>query len=251
MADVHTVHEDEPWTEQLPDHPARTESPAFRHAKETMKAILATRDDWPFGPVSIGVQAHHGASLYWFGAGQWHLMLGCLGIEWSAQWVADLELVEKRIRQPAAAFYAGLGDATFDELAKLGYAEAREIVTTPITTPDLLARWVDSLFNSCVPLPAAAHVGRIPAGAGAHHYPRPISDIPFFQRPEWKLFVTDPESGHPVAVVPAGRGHEGQVEVLHAQPGTALHVAHARAHAQQRRLLLPSDHPITRAAVAA
>lgn len=38
---AHEQREDEPWAIEIPDHPGRTESTEFRHAKEAMHKILA------------------------------------------------------------------------------------------------------------------------------------------------------------------------------------------------------------------
>lgn len=41
MSGVHTEREDHPWEVDIPDHPGRTETKAFRRAKTTAHAILA------------------------------------------------------------------------------------------------------------------------------------------------------------------------------------------------------------------
>jgi hypothetical protein len=43
----HAEHEDEPWEILIPDHPGRTESEAFRHAKKAAHQILAAVREQP------------------------------------------------------------------------------------------------------------------------------------------------------------------------------------------------------------
>lgn len=44
MSGTHTEHEDHGWTVDIPDHPARTESPGFRASKTTAHKIMASLD---------------------------------------------------------------------------------------------------------------------------------------------------------------------------------------------------------------
>jgi len=192
------------------------------------------------------VQAHHAGSLWCFDGHEWFLLLNVAGVEWSAQWSADPAHVDE-LRANAARLYARFPE-TLTELDRLGYPEARQIISEPITDAAGVARWTDSLFNACVPLSAALHMGvvsdRLPVG-GWHHYPKSIWDIQVTKRDDFRLWVTDDE-GHPVAVAPAGeRGSgDGRVHVLWATPGTAVHAAHQAAAEAGKRLTLAADHPL-------
>ncbi len=247
MTGTHLEREDHPWQIRIPDHPRRGDSPEFVHARATMHKILETLTEYPFGPGPW--QAHHGGSL-WSWDGEWFLLLNIVGIEWSMQFAADPVKVE-RVRRSAARHYARFPE-TVEQLDKLGYHQAEDILTTPITDADMVARYVDSIFNSCVPLAAGVHTGVVPAGAGAHHYPRPVADGQFIVHDDFQLFVTDPDTGHELAVVPVARRGEGdgRVQVVYAPPGSPHNAAQ---HAQEARGLpyvLAADHPLARAAFA-
>ena len=56
-------HEDDPWTINIPDHAARTDSAGFRASKKLTKTILVTlgADVSFFGLDNI--QMHHGGSF--------------------------------------------------------------------------------------------------------------------------------------------------------------------------------------------
>ena len=81
--------------------------------------------------------------------------------------------------------------------------------------------WTDSIFNASLPLPQAAQIGVLPAGAGYHHYPKPIVDIDHFRFDDFRLFVTDSE-GFPAVVVPVAprRSGDGRVRLIAAYPGS-------------------------------
>lgn len=241
----HVEHEADPWSIAIPDHPERTESAEFRAAKAVAHKILATLKAEPYGAGPW--QMHHGGSLWTFDGQGWHLLLSTVGIEWSAQFCADPSKVNL-LRELAKRHYAGFPE-TVPELVRLGYRQAPDLLERQITDAAGVARWVDSLFNSCVPLAAALHTGVVseghPAG-GAHHYPKPITDIQFTKHEDFALWVTDTVAGGKVAVVPVAHRGQGdaRVEVLHADPGTLLHQAHREAHHAGRRLILPADHPL-------
>lgn len=248
---VHIEREDHGWAIDIPDHPQRADSPEFRASKRTVHLILGTLDEQPYGPGPW--QMHHGGSLWTYDGHRWFLVLSTIGIEWSAQWCADPAKVDL-LRQLAALHYAGF-PSTVPALEALGYREAPELLETPITDAAGVARWVDSLFNSCVPLAAGVHTGVLsdqsPVG-GIHHYPKPVADIQFVKRDDFTLWVVDPVSGSRIAVVPHGpRGSgDGRVEVVHAEPGSEMHLRHRAAHAAGERLVLGADHPLARAAFA-
>jgi hypothetical protein len=131
---------------------------------------------------------------------------------------------DRSVRHNAKRVYGGFRKTT-PEMIRLGYEAAEEILNTPIDDAAGVATWVDSIFNSCVPLPALRHIGQLPKAGGRHHYPAPITDIELVKYDDFVLWVTDPESNTPAAVVPVAPRGAGvsQVQVAWATPGTALH----------------------------
>ena len=249
---MHTEHEAVPWTIDIPDHAERTDSPTFVAARSFAQKIMATLQGAaaPFGPGPW--QMHHGGSLWTYDDKGWFLVLNTLGSEWSAQFCADPVKMEP-VRLNAVRHYAGF-PKSIPQMQAMGYKDTA-ILNAPITTADDVARWVDSIFNSCVPLAAPVHVGEVTVKApygGYHHYPKPIADIQFFKHDDFTLWVTDPGSGQIAAVLPASpRGSgDARVEVAYAPVGTALHQAHDEARAMGRRLLLAADSPLAREAFA-
>lgn len=257
----HTEREDHGWAVYIPDHPARTESEGFRRAKEAAHKILATVPDGSLiaamaakGSVHPApVQAHHAGSLWVHDGTGWFVVLNAAGVEWSAQWSADPAKVDG-LRAAAQRLYAGFPQ-TLDELDKLGYTEAREILSTPITDHAGVARWTDSLFNSCVMLSPLLHQSIVSAEhpvGGWHHFPKSIWDIQLTKRDDFRLWVIDAE-GHPAAVAPMAHPGSGdaRVQVLWAHPSSALHAAHQEAHAAGQPLVLDESHPLAVQAFAA
>src|SRR5215472_9411437 len=83
-ASEHTEHEMVGWTIDIPDHPQRTDSPAFVAARafaQKIMATLTTATDQPYGPGPW--QMHHGGSLWTYDDHGWFLVLNTLGSEWS------------------------------------------------------------------------------------------------------------------------------------------------------------------------
>lgn len=241
---THTEAEDDPWKINIPDHPARADSPAFIAAKNLAHAIMATLDGDPYGPGPW--QMHHGGSLWTFDDRGWFLVLNTLGSEWSAQWCADSAKADL-MRQNAVRHYAGF-PKTIPQMLAMGYKDAQQILTTPITDPQTLGVYVDSVFNSCVPMAAIVHVGVLSAQSpygGIHHYPKPIVDIQFFKRDDFTLWVVDGE-GNTAAVTPlAPRGSgDGRVQVVYAQPGSKLAAAKHEQERHGKALVLPPAHPL-------
>lgn len=255
----HTEREDDPWAVEIPDHPGRTESAEFRHAKDTVHKILAAvRDRGTAGLITTlagpaGIQAHHAGSLWVFSGGEWFLLLNVAGVEWSAQWSADPQKVDA-LRINAQRLYERFS-GTLDELERLGYRQAREILNTPITDHEGVARWTDSLFNACVPLSPGLHQGVVSAGrqtGGWHHYPKSIWDMQVTKRDDFRLWVTDERDGCAAAVVPvAHRGSgDGRVQVIYAAPGSVLHAEHLGHTTAGEPHILHEDHPLARQAFA-
>lgn len=198
----HTEHQDFPWTINVADHPPRTESAQYKASRKLMRTLVATTDgEWPFvpGPGSAGYEDHHGGGVWVSDHDGWLCVLLPLGIEWSAQFCAAPEKVD-RIRRCAARVVSAFPD-TLPGYAALGYDDGERLLGTPIRTAGQVAEWTDSIFNASVPLPRGPHSGVLPNAAGYHHYPKPIVDIDHFRRDDFELFVTD-ERGLPVVVVP-------------------------------------------------
>ncbi|WP_405717741.1 DUF6424 family protein [Streptomyces sp. NBC_01537] len=251
----HTEHQDFPWTINVADHPPRTESAQYKASRKLMRTLVATTDgEWPFvpGPGSAGYEDHHGGGVWVSDHDGWLCVLLPLGIEWSAQFCAAPEKVD-RIRRCAARVVSAFPD-TLPGYAALGYDDGERLLGTPIRTAGQVAEWTDSIFNASVPLPRGPHSGVLPNAAGYHHYPKPIVDIDHFRRDDFELFVTD-ERGLPVVVVPlAPRGSgDGRVRVLaaHAASSYAERLVSPMARAPEQEwdgAVLQPDDPLAREA---
>jgi hypothetical protein len=134
-------------------------------------------------------------------------------------------------------------------MVQLGYKNASAILDTAITDADGVATWVDSIFNSCVPLPAVRHIAALPTGGGRHHYPAPITDIELIKYDDFTLWVTD-QQDQPAAVVPVARRGAGvdRVRLVYATPNTALDARHTAAHDDDKAVEFGSGSALTRQA---
>ena len=85
---------------------------------------------------------------------------------------------------------------------------------------------------------------------GEHNDPKPITDIQHFKVDSFQLLVMDPATGAHAAVVPVGPPGSGQseVQVVHTSEKHPLAGELAKAQTADRRLILPADHPIAKAA---
>jgi hypothetical protein len=238
-----TTTEDYRWSVFVVDHPQRKDSSFFTAAKRTTHRILETMapDGYPYGPGPW--EMHHGGSLWVHGSNGWRLYLARAGIEWSMQFCADPAKVE-RLRLDAVELI-GAFPTTLPALADLGYAHAEEILSTPITDAKTVARWTDSLFNSCVPLSKADHQGILPAVPGEHHYPLPVKAGDFLRFADFQLWVTLPDGSHGAVtpVAPRGSG-DGRARLVFARHGTSAGDAVALAQTDHRAVILPADHPL-------
>ena len=260
---LHTQHEDDPWTINIPDHPQRADSPTYVLSRKLMNAIVnAAKPNFisPDGPY----QDHHGGGLWVKDEQGWLLFKNVAGIEWSQQFCADPAKIDV-LRQHAQRLYARFPETLAAMKALLGAAAypLEEILSTPITTADQVSVWVDSIFNASVPLNAHLHTGVLePNGqpdpnalhieGGVHHYPTPITDIQLFKYDDFQLWVVDGE-GELAAVTPAGaRGSgDGKVNVAYATPGTQLHKRWIKTHLAGQHLQLAADSPLAKQAFAA
>src|SRR6476469_1886512 len=215
MAGTHPEHQDFPWTIAVVDHPPRKGTPAYGRSRRLMIKLVGTLPDWVLA--GDAYEDHHGGAVWVQDATGWLCLQLPLGIEWSAQFCADPVKVD-RLRQYAVRVVAAFPE-TRPGYTALGYKDAGHLLATPITTAAQVSAWTDSIFNASLPLPQAAHTGVLPAGAGYHHYPKPIVDIDHFRFDDFQLFVTDAE-GLPAVVVPVARrgSGDGRVRLIAAHP---------------------------------
>jgi len=236
----HVTKAGQPVTYYTAGHPPRSDSPEYVHSRKALHQIIGTVNGWFFGEEPV--QDHHGGGLWLYDGEGWFFVRNLVGIEWSGQFCADPAKVDV-LRQNAKRLYARFPE-TIDELKTLGI-DIRELLDTPITDADGIARWTDSICNASVPLPQPAHTGTLPKGGGVHNYPTPVTDIAFFKHDDFTLWVTD-EEGHHTAVVPTHRRGEGRsdLHVIFATHGSKLHRLHQDAQAKNEGLILTKDHPL-------
>lgn len=283
---THLESEDYPWTINVGNHPKRTDSPAYVIARKLMNEIAPTKD-WYYGAGPY--QDHHGAALWVKDEDGWFLLKNLAGIEWSAQFCADPKKVDA-LRLNAKRLYAkfplaalALKDMGFDLNALLN-APVTDAAGVSRWTDSicnagvpLAAPWHTGVLatkqrpKGVLPVtataaakgtaanasPTASAKGARPPSAGqkvvaggVHHYPTPITDIQFFKRDDFSLWVTD-EEGAVAAVVPTKKrkGAKQTSEVVYATPGTKLHAQWLARHRRGQRLVLPANHDLTKKAL--
>ncbi len=152
---VHSESEDHQWDINVPDHPARADSPEYVAARTKMNQIAAGTTGLVYG--SPPFQDHHGSALWLQDAQGWFLVRNLAGIEWSAQFCADPAKVDL-LRQNAKRLYDLLAPAIKQELDPDG------LLDTPIQDAAGVAKWTDSIFNAGVPLQPSFHIGVLPQG---------------------------------------------------------------------------------------
>jgi hypothetical protein len=241
--------EDNPWTQYIIDHPKRSDSKWFASAKRAAHKILAEvgPDEFPYGPGPW--EMHHGGSLWVLSDDGWRMYLARAGIEWSLQFCADPVKVDRLRRDARALIQAFPG--TLPALAKLGYEEAGEILNAPITDAKTVARYTDSLFNSCVPLTRSDHQGILPKAAGEHHYPFPAKAGDFIRYDDFRLWVDVLDGTHAAVTPLSPRGSgDGRVRLFYARHGTQEGDAVALAQAERKAVILPSGHELAQQAFA-
>jgi hypothetical protein len=235
---VHVVKAGQPVSYDVAGHDQRSDSPTYQVSRVALHKIFGTLKDWIFGPEPI--QDHHGGGLWAYDGEGWFFVRNFIGIEWSGQFCADPAKVDL-LRQNAQRFYKGF-PKSFDEFKTLGI-DLEKLLTTKITDAAGVANWTDSICNASVPLPQPAHTGFVPKGGGVHNYPTPVTDIAYFKRDDFTLWVTD-RQGHPAAVVPTTPHGSGKsdIRVVHAQPGSALEKRRTDAATHKKALdLTPAD----------
>jgi len=254
----HIQREDVPWAITIPDHESRTDSPAYVVARKVMNNVVKGMKDFFLG-ANGPYQDHHGGGLWVKDHDGWLLIKNLAGMEWSQQFCADPEKVDK-LRQFAQRIYKAFPDS-LPAFKDLGFPDAENVLTQKIDSPELVARWVDSIFNASVPLAQSRHTGVVKPTSkggtpklegGVHHYPTPITDIQLFKRDDFQLWVLD-EQKKPAAVVPIGKRHSGNSElrIAYATPGTKLHRQLADAQSKHQFLKVGGKHPMAKQAFAA
>jgi hypothetical protein len=230
----HVTKAGEPITYYTAGHPPRKDSAYYVRSRKALHQILGTLNQPFFGPEPI--QDHHGGGLWVYDDEGWFFVRNLVGIEWSGQFCADPAKVDV-LRQNARRLYAGF-PRSFDEFKTLGI-DLKELLDTPITDAESVSRWTDSICNASVPLPQPVHTGTVPKGGGVHNYPTPVTDIAFFKRDDFTLWVVDDE-GHDVAVVPTHPHGTGKrdLHVIHTEPGSKLNRLHKAAEARGQGLIL-------------
>jgi len=195
-------------------------------------------------------QMHHGGSLWVFDDSGWTLFINTVGIEWSAQFCADPAKVDL-LRLNAKRLYAAF-PASIAEMERLGYTAAQGILDTPVVDAETIGVWVDSVFNACVPMAGPIHSGTLPAGGGRHHYPAPITDIVQIKHDDFDLWVTDPDTGARVAVLPVSpRGSgDGRVTLTFAPVDHPLAEEKAERASKNERVIFAPDSDLARQAFA-
>jgi Family of unknown function (DUF6424) len=238
---THTEAESHPWTRLIPDHPPRTDTPAYLAARKRMNDLVRTIKSF-FYDAKDTVDAagrrryedHHGGGLWLKDDQGWFLVRNLAGMEWSSQFCADPGKVDA-LRQTAQRLYARFPEAA----AELGI---QPLLDHPITTAADVAKWTDSICNASVPLSMDEHRGVLPTAGGIHHYPAPVAEIAFFKYDDFQLWVTD-DTGAAAAVTPVGRrgSGDGRTRVVAAEPGTTLHQKLAKAWRKKRPVILPAN----------
>jgi hypothetical protein len=258
ISQVHVVRAGETIHENVEGHAARTDSPAFKAARETLHKILEqvkqeTSKAFYYGDGPI--QAHHGGSIWIHDGTTWRMFQNLAGIEWCAQFCADpakVDLLRRNAKALVDAF-----PQTLPKLAELGYADAPAVLDTPITDAAGVARFVDSLFNACVPLPQPVHTGTIkadaPKAAGKHTYPTPNDDTVFFCRDDFKPFVYDASTNtvYHVAPVATSGPNANNVRVLAVHAPSVAHPVAKQLESAERAgkaLVLDENDPISKGA---
>ena len=248
---VHSIKVGETLEQNIEGHAARTDSKEFRAARATLQKIIATLEPNPYGDGPI--QAHHGGSIWLYDGRSWRMVANWAGIEWSVQFCCDPAKVDA-LRQTAKTITDAFPQ-TIPQLEALGYGDT-DILTTPIAEPADIARYVDSIWNSCVPIPLPGHTGRVrsnsPLAAGVHNYPETMCAIPRVMRSDFIPFHVDAATKTAAVVVPvAPRGSgDGRTRVVFAENGNPLAAKKAAAKKAGKALILSAEHPVSRKAFA-
>jgi hypothetical protein len=232
-------------------HSARADSPEFVASRTALHAILKEIGTFFYGTGQI--QSHHGGSLWVHDGKTWRLYQNLAGIEWSGQFCADPNRVDI-LRQNAKALVDNF-PKTIPNLKRIGYKNAESVLNSPITDGDGIAKFVDSIFNACVPLPQPVHTGTIKptdlSAAGKHNYPTPSDDTVFFCRKDFQPFVYDTKTKTSVQVAPVDYGpQDRRVRVVAVDQKHPLAKQKAAASKANKALVLDATDPIAKKAFA-
>ena len=236
----HVTKAGQPITYYTAGHPPRKDSAYYIKSRKALHKICGTIPHLYYGREPV--QDHHGGGLWVYDDDGWFFVRNLFGIEWSGQFCADPAKIDL-LRQNARRLYTGF-PKSFDEFKTLDI-DLKELLDTPITDAEGISRWTDSICNASVPLPQAVHTGTVPKGGGVHNYPTPVTDIAFFKRDDFTLWVIDDE-GHDVAVVPTHPHGSGKqdLHVIHTEPGSKLSRLHKAAEARGQGLILQEGDPL-------
>lgn len=252
---AHGIEVGEKMYQEVGGHPPRKDSAEFVKARTTLHAILKELGDnfYGHGDGDDQVQAHHGGSI-WVRTDdeKWMMVLNIVGIEWNEQFAADctkIDFLRENAKRIVDAF-----PKTREALKKLGYDPA--VLDVPVTDEKTLGRYVDSLFNSCVPLPQKVHTGTVTSkdtfSCGIHNYPNPAWGMNFIHRADFQPFVALEGGGvaHVAPVAHVGSA-DRSVRVLgvHGVDSThPLRRQHHEAESGGNALVLEPHDPIAQAA---
>jgi hypothetical protein len=151
----HTQTETDKWSINIPDHPAREDSPEYVAARAKMNELAGQATGLVYGPGPF--QDHHGSALWLQDSQGWFMVRNLAGIEWSAQFCADPAKVDL-LRQNANRLYDLLAPQIKQQLDPDG------LLDTPIQDAAGVAKWTDSIFNAGLPLQQSFHIGVLFAG---------------------------------------------------------------------------------------
>jgi Family of unknown function (DUF6424) len=166
---THTEAESHPWARLIPDHPPRTDTPAYLAARALMNKLVRTIKGFFHDATATTDTAgrkryedHHGGGLWLKDDLGWFLVRGLAG--WNGALIsAPIRPRWTPLRQTAQRLYALFPEAS----AELGI---QALLDHPITTAADVAKWTDSVCNASV-LSMDEHRGVLPAAGGIHLFP--------------------------------------------------------------------------------
>jgi Family of unknown function (DUF6424) len=136
----HTEGETDKWTVNIPDHPAREDSPEYVAARKKMNELAGQATGLVYGPGPF--DDHHGSALWLQDSQGWFMVRNLAGIEWSAQFclgpesrvlTTDLRWIplgEVQVGEHLAAFDEGI-PATGRRRWRRGVVERCEVISRP------------------------------------------------------------------------------------------------------------------------
>lgn len=251
VGELHTIKTGLTLGQNVDGHPPRTESEEFVKSRATLHkidAIPGFENVYARGDGSAAIQAHHGGSIWLMGDDDKPFMVpNIFGVEWNEQFDADFTIVDmlRRIAKKMVDAFK----KTRPWLRSLGY-DPDPVLDTPVTDSATCSKYVDSLFNACVPLPQKVHTGTISKtderSAGIHNYPVPAWNNNFICRKDFKPFVVIAK-GVTVKVGSVSYDRSDKrvrVHSVHGDPKHPLHKKHQAAEAKDQALVLEAHDPV-------